>query len=166
MFIYENWAGMTQEWSRIFKKSFWSRKQPRKNHFYMCVLIVIDVCWFSYKKKYVVYGYWRGVTQNWSRICLKTISCLGFVFLASAGFICFVDKTSFLEFWNMLNLKKLHCCSYLVKFPTYWCPSTAKCKKCNYFSISRGGFDGRCHQVLKLQYKCFPANADRAATAP
>ena len=33
----------------------------------------------------------------------------------------FSDKLTFLDFWDMLNLRKLHFCSYLVIFPPYWC---------------------------------------------
>ena len=32
----------------------------------------------------------------------------------------------------------------------YWCPSAAECKTCIYFSISRGVFESRCHQVPKI----------------
>ena len=37
------------------------------------------------------------------------------------------EQKMHLDFWDMLNLKKLHFCSYFVNFPTYECPSTAKC---------------------------------------
>ena len=60
----------------------------------------------------------------------------------------FPNKTTILDLWEMFNLNKLHFCLYLVNFPTYWCPSAAKCKRCMIFAITRRVFDGRCHQVL------------------
>ena len=56
---------------------------------------------------------------------------------------------------GLLFPRNIHSCRI------YWCPSAAECKSSLYFSISRGVFEGRCHQVPKITIQNGPRQIRR-----
>ena len=57
---------------------------------------------------------------------------------------------------GLLFPRNIHSCRI------YWCPSAAECKSSLYFSISRGVFEGRCHQVPKITIQNGPRQIRRS----
>ena len=57
---------------------------------------------------------------------------------------------------GLLFPRNIHSCRI------YWCPSAAECKSSLYFSISRGFFEGRCHQVPKITIQNGPRQLRRS----
>ena len=57
---------------------------------------------------------------------------------------------------GLLFPRNIHSCRI------YWCPSAAECKSSLYFSISRGVFEGRCHQVPKITIQNGPRQLRRS----
>ena len=68
-----------------------------------------------------------------------------------------LSRASQETFWDHQHLQGMRTALNTI----YWCPSAAECKKCIYFWISRGVFEGRCHQVPKITIQNGPRQIRR-----